>query len=345
MRGNGVSCTALDAPVMPKLSSCSQASAHPIDTAYLESFNLNGQGKVANRNEMPTGTKTMNRTFWNKPHIRRWAIFALLPLLAATLPLLLEASYRAYLNLGTHFNKGEGLFICAIFYFIALRVRSRGFNIITAALFFYFIFSQLAHLGIYHSWLSPTEILLFFEEFSEVYRTGITMLPSLLLPLLIALLSLLPIVLLRHATMPKSDSRRLIAFFSLILIAPVIQSALAKSKSEDAPHLRYSALRSAIQTSSIFLGKTVPDQLSGQSNVDKYVKEAPSIQTGAEQSRAEQSRVIILIMGESQNIDNMSAFGYKLDTTPYLREHSNEGVLKKTDHNHLSWKLADQSIQ
>ena len=140
--------------------------------------------------------------------------------------------------------------------------------------------------------------------------------------------------------MPKSDSRRLIAFFSLILIAPVIQSALAKSKSEDAPHLRYSALRSAIQTSSIFLGKTVPDQLSGQSNVDKYVKEAPSIQTGAEQSR-----VIILIMGESQNIDNMSAFGYKLDTTPYLREHSNEGVLKKTDHNHLSWKLADQSIQ
>ena len=41
----------------------------------------------------------MNRTFWNKPHIRRWAIFALLPLLAATLPLLLEASYRAYLNL------------------------------------------------------------------------------------------------------------------------------------------------------------------------------------------------------------------------------------------------------
>ena len=64
---------------MPKLSSCSQASAHPIDTAYLESFNLNGQGKVANRNEMPTGTKTMNRTFWNKPHIRRWAIFALLP--------------------------------------------------------------------------------------------------------------------------------------------------------------------------------------------------------------------------------------------------------------------------
>ncbi|WP_270793655.1 MULTISPECIES: sulfatase-like hydrolase/transferase, partial [unclassified Aeromonas] len=62
-------------------------------------------------------------------------------------------------------------------------------------------------------------------------------------------------------------------------------------------------------------------------------------------SRAEQSRVIILIMGESQNIDNMSAFGYKLDTTPYLREHSNEGVLKKTDHNHLSWKLADQSIQ
>jgi hypothetical protein len=28
-----------------------------------------------------------------------------------------------------------------------------------------------------------------------------------------------------------------------------------------------------------------------------------------------------------------------------LREHSNEGVLKKTDHNHLSWKLADQSIQ
>lgn len=90
----------------------------------------------------------MNRTFWNKPHIRRWAIFALLPLLAATLPLLLEASYRAYLNLGTHFNKGEGLFICAIFYFIALRVRSRGFNIITAALFFYFIFSQLAHLRI-----------------------------------------------------------------------------------------------------------------------------------------------------------------------------------------------------
>lgn len=81
----------------------------------------------------------------------------------------------------------------------------------------------------------------------------------------------------------------MIAFFSLILIAPVIQSALAKSKSEDAPHLRYSALRSAIQTSSIFLGKTVPDQLSGQSNVDKYVKEAPSIQTGAEQSRAEQS--------------------------------------------------------
>ncbi|WP_442865712.1 sulfatase-like hydrolase/transferase [Aeromonas sp. QDB12] len=54
---------------------------------------------------------------------------------------------------------------------------------------------------------------------------------------------------------------------------------------------------------------------------------------------------MILIMGESQNIDNMSAFGYKLDTTPYLREHSNEGVLKKTDHNHLSWKLADQSIQ
>ena len=118
------------------------------------------------------------------------------------------------------------------------------------------------------------------------------MLPSLLLPLLIALLSLLPIVLLRHATMPKSDSRRLIAFFSLILIAPVIQSALAKSKSEDAPHLRYSALRSAIQTSSIFLGKTVPDQLSGQSNVDKYVKEAPSIQTGAEQSRVKYKAVL-----------------------------------------------------
>lgn len=261
-----------------------------------------------------------HHSIWKLPQGRQLALL-LLPLLAALLPVRLETYYRAYLHLGTQFSKGEAWLIYALFYFAALRVRSVWFSTLMSVLFFSFLFFQFAHLGLYHSWLSSAEILLFFEEYSEVYRTGVTLLPSLLLPLLIALLCLLPSLLLRRIKQPKSDSRLLIALFSLLLIAPVAQSALARGKDEQAPHQRYSAIRSGIETTSVFLGKTAPQQLKGQSGVEKYEHEAPAVLHDAG------SRVIVLLMGESQNVDNMSVFGYGLDTTPWLREHAKEGVL------------------
>lgn len=263
----------------------------------------------------------MNHIRWNMQQGYRVALLALLPLLAALLPIALETLYRAYLQVGTQFSKGEAWIIYAAFYFVAFRVRSTGFSTLMAVLFFCFLFCQFSHLGIYHSWLSPAEILIFFQEYSEVYRAGMTLLPSLLLPLLIALLSLLPFLLLRRVARPKSGSKVLIVLFTLLLIGPIAQAALARGKDEQAPHQRYSAIRSGIETSAVFLGKTVPNQFTPHSDLPRYEQEAPAVLHDAG------SRVIVLLMGESQNVDNMSVFGYGTDTTPWLREHAKEGVL------------------
>ena len=103
----------------------------------------------------------MNRTFEQATYSSMGHICSA-ALLAFHLPLLLEVSYRALPEPLNPFQP-EGLFYLRLSSFLSPAVRGR-FNIITAALFSHFI-SQPAHLDLI-TLVSPTEILLFFEEFS-----------------------------------------------------------------------------------------------------------------------------------------------------------------------------------
>lgn len=239
----------------------------------------------------------------------------------------LEMGYRYTLGVQVMDRPYEAFGLCLALLIIIRYARYDFIAAITCCFIFFGLLIQLSHLDIYHNWMSPIEVFLFFEQFTEVKAVGLTILDKLLLPCVISLVAVFfALFIFKRREKTKTGLRVFIDFFLLaIFIFPIAQAFYSKSRVENAPPLRYSALKAALITQSLFFGKTLPSQAFNIIDVPAYKAVAPEVDT---QAKIEDN--IIIIMGESQNIDNMSIFGYNKKTTPFLNDIGAQSFVAKT---------------
>ena len=238
--------------------------------------------------------------------------------------MLLESLFRYQFGIGLLSGAVDSFLIV---FFIFLAAKYSRFKLISWFAVSYLAcgyFIQLSHFVIYKSWLSSIEIYLFFEKFREVVDSSHGLLGYIVLPFLIGLLAFI-----FGFFVIKSRGRRTIRIFDFLFIIfmvfPVFQSAFSSSQKGNAPNIRHSAVRANYNVIAYFFGKTLPGQLFGIGKSATWMKESPK-----QKHNGNQIKNIILIMGESQNIDNMSVFGYGRSTTPFLDSIHKSQLIKKT---------------
>lgn len=271
-------------------------------------LNENGHGKMAQM-----------MTFINK-HVMTIFLIAVL----SALLMMIEDAFRFYSKIQLINNHVEtSILIC----FLVITIRYAKLAVTSWFAFFFLCFSylsQLGHLAIYKSWLSAIEIYLFFEKFREVFESGSTLITQLTIPLGISFFVLI-IGLYFYLKRNQHCHYLIDCVFLIFLFAPTTQAFFSDSGNSYSPHLRYSAIKSAFRSNAIFFGKTLPNSIWGIDKAKSYYANQPEIIPSFKMVKN-----IILVMGESQNIDNASVFGYKKSTTPFMQSISNSAIVKKT---------------
>lgn len=183
----------------------------------------------------------------------------------------------------------------------------------------FFALSQIAnsvHYEVYQNWINATNYYLFFEEFTEVFHNGVSMLDRVLPPFLYSLLETFifsSILLFRN----KNVSRKNLFFdglFFAIFIYMFIRSFYSTQEFGITSNLGYSRIKHNFYTFSAFVGKVLPYNLLHLSKVEDYSHPIPRIISEPKVKN------IILIMGESLSAKHISDFGYTRDTTPFLTQ-------------------------
>ncbi len=190
---------------------------------------------------------------------------------------------------------------------------------------------QLCHYAVYHSWLSAIEIYLFFEKINEVFVSAVELTEILILPCLISAVVLFSS--LYTSQLRRNLSERQSYFYDILLVIfiliPILQVLFSNSMQDASPSLRYSVIKAQYKVNGYFFARTLPNQLFGMGMNTSWSRDEPVSMNGWEKDD-NSIKNIVIIMGESQNSDNMGVFGYKKNTTPFLSKMTDVAVIKKT---------------
>ena len=258
-----------------------------------------------------------------KPELSK--IFVLLPdkdsplwgnfiyaLLLSILTILTEQSYRVFTD-GLHVNLSfNDIIEIFLFYLLISFVGFKWLRNLVIAFYLTFSFLQMFHFSYFGAWISPIEILLFFQKTTETFSTFTSVFYLFYMPLILTIVAIILVVTLLRVPMPSKHS--VVALFLLLLLisSSVIKPAMTFNSSGSRPDFDHSMLRNSFLTIGYFFGKTLPDYVRGISHTQAYLR-TPYIREDIEPKRN-----VVLIVGESLNVDNLSLFGYPRKTTPHL---------------------------
>lgn len=245
--------------------------------------------------------------------------------------LIIEVFFRLYYSIEKVGNLFESLaYICFLLLVVRYAKHKLTCYIACGVVFFSYLL-QYGHYAIYRSWLSSVEIYLFFEKFNEVILSSKDLFIPLAIPLCISIVLLFMMLALIRTRTECGLKKYFIVDVALLmfLIMPVAQAALSKSIQDSAPNLRYSAIKANYKVFGYFLAKTLPHQIFGLGSIPQWKRESPVPDKNWDIKKSSVKN-IILIMGESQNVDNVSVFGYPKNTTPFLSAMRGHAVIKKT---------------
>ncbi|XKM13165.1 sulfatase-like hydrolase/transferase [Orbaceae bacterium ac157xtp] len=235
-----------------------------------------------------------------------------------------EYTYRVVFDITAMRSLTESYLFIFIFTILMLTTKYRISSFFIWLFFTISIIANNIHQEYYRSWINSTNYLLLFVESGEVMNAGLSILPKFIIPFLWGTVESLVFASLIYFKSKKFILSDLL-FYSLILFI-CVRSFYTTQQHGISPNPDYSRLKVNYFTFGYFIGKTLPYHVFSLSNVESYHADEPVAINDPK------IKNIILVMGESQNTQNMSYFGYSRDTTPffnYLGQHSN-AIIKPT---------------
>jgi len=175
---------------------------------------------------------------------------------------------------------------------------------------------QMVHFLFYRTWIEPLEVYLFFIHLNETFSTLITRSDVFVLPSILFFFSFIALYLSMKLQFKKSIN---VKYFSaiaiLIFIIGPIQSYIFTSSRNFKFDANAMIISNSIKAYNTFFSRIVPNKFFGITNpeLDRPIKQAFEIE-----SYSLKDMNIVLVLGESLRYKNMSLYGYKRETTPYL---------------------------
>lgn len=213
------------------------------------------------------------------------------------------------------------------FFVVALHhIKSK---ITASVVLFYIVFSyasQMINMAIYGYWLPPMNIVLMIEKFGETFRSGQDSFASAVPSLIVVTLVSFVFILVR---LRKSHRRSYffdLAVLLLLIVQPLkILSSPLTTQGEN-PDSRYSAIKAGYYANGYLLGRILPNMITKKEHYPEYKAEEPP------KLIPNKVNNIILVVGESLSVNNMSVFDYERKTTPWLniQKEAHESIIKKT---------------
>jgi len=216
-------------------------------------------------------------------------------------------------NLINYIKISDCLAIVLLFLIMSL-LENKIIKIILVLLSGIFVI-QVGHFNYFGYFLFPMEFILFFTKSNEIYETLSTKVDVLVAPIVFSIILLIVINRILKLTKKRLTFSIFKYIFLLILIYPVINTAVHYKKRAlgERPNGSKSIIKNSLYVAKTFVGKTLPLYVFDIQVVDKY-KERFNY------SKDVSNKVdnVILVIGESLSFHYMSLYGYQKSTTPRL---------------------------
>jgi len=233
-------------------------------------------------------------------------------ILLSVIFIMTEQSYRIFTDgLDVNFRFSDTAEIL-VFFLLVSFIRSKWIRHLIIAFYLIFSIIQMFHFSYFGTWVFPIEILLFFQKTNETFSTFTSVFYLFYMPLILSIVAIILVVTLLRVPLPRKQSAIALFLMTLLILSSAIKPAMSFSNSSSRPDFDRSLMRNSFLTVGYFFGKTYPDFLRGVSHTPAYVK------TPYKREKIEPKANVLLIVGESLNVDNLSLFGYPRKTTPNL---------------------------
>ncbi len=203
-----------------------------------------------------------------------------------------------------------GALVVVAFLVVAIR---RAWLLAGALAFFGLLqLSQLLHFAYFGSLIAPHAVGLFFQEQGEIWQSLLGVAPYMLMPVSAVAVAYAAIVWLWRKTHRQTLNLLCPSLILLALLPIMPMKAYGTAKPQKFyPNPKSTSLKNTYYAVSFFLGKDLPEQLSGKPPKTylpyQVIKHAPPGPIN-----------IVVVMGESLGYSHMSLFGYERSTTPRL---------------------------
>ncbi|WP_114765467.1 sulfatase-like hydrolase/transferase [Vibrio rhodolitus] len=173
---------------------------------------------------------------------------------------------------------------------------------------------QYSNLSYFGYWISPMDLWLLFEKFTEVYQASVSVIHYQYSTIVAVILVSLLIVAMLLSRRKNTFKSHILSFIGAgVLIFYPIKMTLDKDISLGRlPKISHTVIKTSIYTLGYFASHTFPEEVLGISGVKSVTRSAP------EKLDSPNLNNIVIYMGESLSSSYMSSFGYSAQTTPWL---------------------------
>jgi len=234
--------------------------------------------------------------------------------LLATLILILgDTLFSLFVNSYDLQPQVKNLVAASITFYLISLLKYEKSKLVLLALISIFMFIEMAHLSYYGTMFEPLEVWLFFNDFQEVMNVFVPDILVFIPALCMATLTFFLFLLLVKKTHVHSHNHKVAAILLLaVYIFPPVASGLHGSKFWKGATMDTFTFNATYRALGDFIVRILPQKVYGDSVL--LSQNITDVKKGGEKEKGH----IILIIGESLNLENMQLYGYARATTPYL---------------------------
>lgn len=228
--------------------------------------------------------------------------------------LLSEIFFRHIFNISDLGKISESYLILFLFVLIAYTSKLRLTKIIISILFCTGLIINNIHYEVYQSWINSVNYLLMFKEVTEVTHAGLDMLDKVFPTFIYATFETFIFLSIFFIKNKKKKTYFTLDFTFYALLSFMLIKAFLSTSENITSNIEHARIKSNLYSITTLLGKVLPYELLGLSDIPKYTQATPKI--------ISQPKVknIILIIGESVSAKHVNYFGYPRETMPFLTE-------------------------
>jgi len=208
----------------------------------------------------------------------------------------------------------EKYLLLFLLFFVMSFVKGKKSSLMLLSFIMIANFFQMIHLSYFGTQILPIEISLLFSQIHEIKGTLFNEIHHILTPLIMTALPLWAGFILLKKTDSRSQFRIVTILTILYLIYNPARTLLTKNSWGRQPSTRELSGFNAYLSLSYFLGRILPQKISGQADLGKNSSDEIIL---TKTSRSHWDKVI-LIIGESLTPRHMGVYDYTRPTTPYL---------------------------